>query len=258
MSETRIYDCIVPLGGNCSSALQLRSRKLRQCSLPFDWLYYQGDCLPETYVGLIESHFAAWLERKNLEVKDTRKEPESGRHSSVTDLRCGVTFLHDFLTYPLTDMELETVRAKYQRRIDRLYALCGHADRILFVIAGTAEQLNRERLLEARRRLFTLFPQAAIDIFAVITEASTFEMVESPENGLYLSLTTRKRSTYDLHYRPWEWSWLDSVGLSDAMRDILGHAPQKPAGLLDRWIYKLYKHLKKTLIRRGRLPPEWD
>lgn len=258
MGATRVYDCIVPFGFNCMAAFQLRFRGLRQCSLPFDWVLCPLAQHAEAYVSLMESHFDGWLDERNFEVEDTRRNPVSRPHITVTDRRHGLVYYHDFLTYPLEQAELNKVQAKYQRRINRLYNLCGHAGRILFVVANDKGHLDRERLLGSRRRLSALFPKATIDIFAVVFGAPTFEVVEYPEDGLYFSLTPRGFTHYDLHRRPWEWAWLDSVRVSDSLRGLLEHPPRKPGGLLETFCYKLYKHLKKRLIRCGRLPSEFD
>lgn len=130
MNENIVY---VPIGTNCSIAEFLRKTKLRRCALPFDWAI-----TPVTSaLQLIENRFQGFLEPENLVFLEPTKRflyEEDGvtlRKSSeiVTPVICrryGMLFPHDFSARGRDD--LENVRAKYGRRIERLMGLLGAED----------------------------------------------------------------------------------------------------------------------------------
>lgn len=259
MDSSRRYDCLIPFGFNCAPAHQLKIRKLRRYSLPFDWLWAEnsGDAL-EHNLRLIETRFSGWLQAEHLEYADRRDLLGAGGRTSVRDKMAGLTFLHDFFTMG-DPAELEQVREKYARRINRLYTVAGAAGRILLLVFGTSRQLDRERLVDAQARFRKVFPQAEVDIFAVITKSSRMVFEADDATGLYVAYTTRETHPYDYEQTSPEWAWLDGVGLRGE-RYTGAYMPPNvtPMSFREKMLYKLYKHCMKRLEKAGRIGTQFD
>ena len=112
------YDFVVSLGYDCHCATMLRKCGLRSCSSPLDWL----TAAPlETRLKLVETRFAGFLEKGNM--RKLEKEPNApGKgNDHYEDTATGLRFFHDFReTLPFDESYLQ-VKAKYDRRIARLY-----------------------------------------------------------------------------------------------------------------------------------------
>ena len=104
------YKHYISLGSFCSVALELERIGLRETSAPFDWLITDF----EGVIRAIDSHFSEWLEYKNLLQNEKF-------HCQYKDTYYKCMFFHDFNKYDPLESQIDSVRAKYQRRIDRFY-----------------------------------------------------------------------------------------------------------------------------------------
>jgi hypothetical protein len=113
---------------NCSIAEFLRKTKLRRCALPFDWSITPV----ASALSLIENRFQGFLEPENLVFLNTTKRvlyEDDGvtlmkSNEVVTPVVCrryGILFPHDFSARGRDD--LDDVRVRYERRIERLLKL---------------------------------------------------------------------------------------------------------------------------------------
>ncbi len=248
------YDCIIPLGGNCSVAMQLKRRSLRPYSLPFDWLAAVEPEMLEQSLDALETHFEKWLLRENLTIDPSIK---NDYRVYVKDAGAHRNFIHDFYTNPITDEELDEVRAKYHRRIERLYAECKAAKRILFCVCGMTEaQLTKARLSAARERLMKLFPTAKVDIFGIVFSMPSTALEQ--EEGIVFSSVSRPYCEYDLYQSPAEWAWLDQVRFVGTITTRPNVTVKRKLSWNEKVHYKLYKHLEKWLERRKLLSLHFD
>lgn len=100
----------ISLGYFCSIALELERLGLRTESSPFDWLI--SDC--EGVFAAIENHFHNFLDYDSM-------SQSSRNRSHYKDLTYNMHFFHDFTPYLPLAKQIQDVKAKYQRRIDRFY-----------------------------------------------------------------------------------------------------------------------------------------
>jgi hypothetical protein len=109
----------ISLGSDCSIAYQLSKHKLRQEAYPFDWILTPK---LSNVIKCIENEFEGFLD--NLEsVKETNTYPKieedwidsPSELIKVINLYYRFSFVHDFKTMD----DLEEVRSKYKRRIER-------------------------------------------------------------------------------------------------------------------------------------------
>lgn len=133
------YAHYISLGSFCSVALELERIGLRDCSSPFDWCLSGWNGVEQ----LIDTHFENFLEYDQM--SQSREEPEHYKN------QLGIQFFHDFDKYrPLAD-QLEEVKAKYSRRIDRFYQNIAEPTLFIRYISGKSEkeylENNYEKIL---------------------------------------------------------------------------------------------------------------
>lgn len=104
------YDNFISLGYFCSVAQELEKLGLRSSSSPFDWCITEF----EGVVSAIENCFDRFLDYELL-------SQSAHDRSHYYNSRYGIWFFHDFDQYNPLDRQLEHVKAKYKRRIDRFY-----------------------------------------------------------------------------------------------------------------------------------------
>lgn len=159
------YDFIFSIGAACSCTQSLRSLRLQVRSLPFDWLY---GCGFVDRCRLIASDFSTWLIKDELEYMGCRTSSSPHRYVYKNKLT-GMTFNHDFFS-PLSDESFENVKAKYNRRIDRLMSSIGRSKRVLAVyidVPTTSDALSDDELIEGYNILCSKFPDVVIDILYI-------------------------------------------------------------------------------------------
>ncbi len=240
------YDFIASIGFNCSVASQLKGRNLRTCSSPFDWLLKESPTALEETLELLDTRFANFLKWENMRLKDSSNEKNENHCHAVHDFVNHTEFLHDFKAFPLSHEDYTEVREKYLRRIDRFYRNCAEAGRILFCVSGTGGQLSKERLIAARERLESIFPNKIIHLFAVVFEADETGVNEFSEEGLVVSYTQRSRNDIDVLATATEWRWLNAIspsGQKESFPDV------KNLSFKDRVNYGLYKYFEAKLSR---------
>lgn len=117
-----MFEHIISLGHFCGVAQELERLGLRDASYPFDWLITTREPLHQ----LIDSHFDGFLEYENLYQYQVVKNVYRNKHYDF-----GVSFYHDFSKYKPLDVQLDEVKEKYARRIERFYTAI--AEPTLFV-----------------------------------------------------------------------------------------------------------------------------
>ena len=102
------FDNYVSLGYFCEVATDLEKIGLRNTSSPFDWCISQF----QSIIRLIEDRFDAFLDRENM--------AQSIQNRNIyMDQKNSIFFFHDFSQYKPCDVQYETVKEKYTRRISR-------------------------------------------------------------------------------------------------------------------------------------------
>lgn len=162
----KTYDFIFSLGAACSCSQSLRLAGLQFASYPLDWLY--GGTLTARVEGLTGG-LSGWFDAAKLVKHDIAWHLE---HEPYRNVETGIVFKHDFAwNTPLAEMVAD-VREKYGRRWARLDARMSAAQRVLavWITTPTTQPPSDEELAACRAKLATRWPQASIDLLALVCE----------------------------------------------------------------------------------------
>lgn len=157
----KTYDLIVSLGEACSCSDTLRLCKLQEFSYPFDWLY--GSNLLDR-VKILTSRFENFLRKEDLVFAHAVSSVScDAYYNNFND----ITFNHDFpMGIPL-DESFPEVKAKYNRRINRLFEKIDQAQNVLFVhmeLSGTTKKFGKnDILMQIQKDLQDAFPSTRCD-----------------------------------------------------------------------------------------------
>ena len=156
------YDFIFSLGASCAVSQSLRDAGLQFASYPFDWIGSPG-LLRE--VEMVENHFAGWFEKGDLKLWDVRHE-EGAVQRVYKNMRTSFGFPHEFTNAFTFEDGYEATKAKYDRRVERLYKDIRSAKRALgvYLEVSTRKRLSDDALADARRRLAAQFPDTSMDL----------------------------------------------------------------------------------------------
>lgn len=208
------YDLIVSLGENCMVAHNLRYRKMRPFSLPFDWVYMEDDKTLRYLIEGFNDKFANLLLRKNI-----RKITGNDAHKIIyKDDYSGYCFPNHFEEETLTDNEYEKVYNKLRMRINRLFDYLEKSNSILFILAGTIS-FEKKDILELKKVLSQLYPAKEIDFRIMIFDSDSNEE-ESLDANINIYKYKRPTNLYDFAMTNYEWEFLDNIKLSHSLRII--------------------------------------
>ena len=206
------YDFVASLGYDCHCATMLRKFGLRSCSSPLDWL----TAAPlETRLRLVETRFAGFLEKGNM--KKLEKEPGApGKgNDHYEDTATGLRVFHDFRETLPFDESYSQVKAKYDRRIARLYVNVSRAKRALFVWCDPLHPLAEDVRADAESRLRAAFPGSDVRLLSVSSD-DDFARIRNPAASAMHRRTERLR----LLIRCLTWPHLTRAGRSAARRRL--------------------------------------
>jgi len=127
----------ISLGGSCSVAYQLQNLGLRKEAYPFDWVTTPS---LGTVINLFENNFDGFLDTAvqtsvsdKFHISDDDDFPSDNnkinKQSIIMKNKYGVAFYHDFYE----NCNVDEIKKKYQRRVDRLYELIKSDCEICFV-----------------------------------------------------------------------------------------------------------------------------
>lgn len=175
------YDFVASIGYDCHCATMLRKLGLRSCSSPLDWLTTAPF---ETRIRLLETHFAGFLEKVNMRKLEKGPDAPGKGNDHYEDAATGLRFFHDFREVLPFDEAYEQVRAKYARRIDRLYENVRKSGRTLFVWCDPYRPLPEDVRLAAESRLRAVFHDGDVRLLAVRSD-DDFKLIRSPAANAY-------------------------------------------------------------------------
>lgn len=184
----KIYDVIIPVGIGCTVSYHLKKNGIRECSLPFDWLY--GITI-EKAIKLIENSFQDFLDKDSLEFSYV-----CGPHDVYSNTKLSINFVHDFSSSrahetkskdDVFNQTLMEVKNKYARRINRLYNLLSSKKRVLLMhyFDGSAPE-SFEFLEENRLKFCKLYPNLRIDIIYIYTQNCLIKKYKKINKHIYL------------------------------------------------------------------------
>jgi hypothetical protein len=204
------YDFVSSLGGSCIAALQLRKRELRQCSLPFDWLFHVDDSLFPALTKCFQENYCNWLKRENMqELKGD--ERGTSPYYQYKDLYTGFRFIHDFHKPIEDNTEFVKVKKRYAKRIKRLYEKIEKSTRIALIL--NSRWSVRLVLIETfHSMLVAKWPGKEFDIF-IISFSQERNETKTIEDYCIVSNYKRAENSYDYFQTNYEWEFLDKISL---------------------------------------------
>lgn len=162
MNKAKTYDLIISIGQACSCTESLRARNLQKFSYPLDWLY--GATFLER-VDLVASHFNRFFEKDDFKFVERLDNHPFDIYQNTFN---GLVFNHDFPKNVPLELSFPELKAKYDRRINRLLDTINTSQNVLFVYIESGDapilpDLN-SKLLEAQKKLQKAFLSTKCDI----------------------------------------------------------------------------------------------
>lgn len=157
------YDFVCSLGSDCGCAWHLGHNHLRKASYPFDWIV----SVKPGIVGIAE-HIAAGMKgfcRLGAMTRCEYQPIERGNppHDWYDDGDFGYIFAHDFPQDQDPAIAYPEVKAKYDRRIARLYHSLETSRSVLLVRWSWREYTSEDDVRRAAEILRERFPKTRID-----------------------------------------------------------------------------------------------
>lgn len=268
------FDLVFSLGSGCGCSRVLRERGLQFASFPLDWVGRLGDTglALRRSADLVASGYFRWCEEENL---IRAPQHDSVKYDSYFDRETGLYFTHDVSSGGNLHEEYPQIAAKYARRISRFDALATCARKILVVWIADPRDDGVVREDDARHALASFrrkYPQSAFRLLAlscmpgVTVGAAHVVCGEGYElYGFDYRLITDGVRTWDIRtdlinplldrfeavdYRTW------AEKRANRHREQ-EHAYEKFKAntffelLVNRFQFKLYRHLKRALDKKG-------
>lgn len=153
------YDLLLPIGNYCLASDMLRMNNLQCESYPMDWLCFENF---NDVLNMLEQNYAGLLDTAHL----TRIAAYKRNDVYLNDLY-HVELRHDFFHDADFDENLETARAKYQRRIERVNKRIAEAQNILLIHVEKNADDDTAKLLQQFARLQNIFRDKQIEMVFV-------------------------------------------------------------------------------------------
>lgn len=165
------YDFIFSIGSACSCTETLRAAGLQYASFPFDWITIRdrpGDVRHKAEA--ICTDFRGWFDREDFEYAGTKPWHLKDFYRNR---RTGIVYHHDFPKGVPFATIYPKVRAKYDRRIARLFRCIRSAKTVLLVRIDRPDQeypATVEDCAYLRSRLTEKFPDVRFDLIFLSCE----------------------------------------------------------------------------------------
>lgn len=172
----------VSLGAWCHTATALKQMGLRDAAYPFDWLASPSH---DSLIELLNDDFQFFTDEEHF----TQTTGYEHSFNTLKHTRYNLLFHHDTpARYEKDDLEsyqnhLATIKARYQRRIQRFRELRNYTGKVFFIRnptwkEGADGQRNADYAKELKEALDRYFP--SLDFTLVIVN-STYESVSEIE-----------------------------------------------------------------------------
>lgn len=274
------FDLVFALGAGCSCSMMLREKGLQMASFPLDWagtthFGASGDIRAKT--DIIIDGFGNWFRKENL-VRAV--EYDSPKFLGYFDRGTKLYFTHDFAVGTDLEREYSSACAKYERRISRFLGLLSGARRVLAVwindprVKGEVTEDDMRYCLDAFRGAYpqTEFRILAVNcVHGVKPEAMRTERGEGYECFAFdYRVVTEGEPTWEVR-RDLFAPLLERFEVVDyrTRAERRANAKRERARDMERFKatsaldllatklkFKLYRHLKRKLERKGVLDGE--
>ena len=171
------FDLVISIGEFCACSGYLRRFKLQDYSYPFDWLL--GGTF-SSRIELLANNFDSFLDQDNLHKFEKRNNgPDDPECDFYHDDKHNFDFLHDFKVNKDFKEEYKKVKAKYDRRIQRMYNQIEQSDKVLFVWYGLSNFPDTKTVLDGYKKLVEKFPRQSVYLLII-------EHCEDKKEEIYL------------------------------------------------------------------------
>lgn len=218
MDTKEKYDLIFSLGGNCAAAHNLRYRKLRKFSLPFDWTYITDEFSLYKLADGFKTKFDNFLIKENLQ--ELKKEEFNDAHKDkiqYKDTLTGYYFVNHFNDTIDNIEEYKKVKSKFDKRIKRLYKFIEKSNRILLILSVNFP-ISDAPVIYLLNVLREKYPEK--NFFIKVLSYSAKEIKEINNNNIQINYFTRSQDTNDFINTTKEWSFLDNIEYNPSMLNI--------------------------------------
>lgn len=270
------YDIAVGLGVGCGVSISMREAGVQYLSLPFDWI---GCNDPARLAGIAADHFKDWMRLEDLEIRGVRIASQEA-YFVVANRRMGLLAPHDFSASGPLAAQYPAFAEKMSRRVARLESILSSARTVLLVNVENPQKpgcLADAELERARGILAAAYPNAVFDLVCFQHEANVRGTVERRVSerivrvGCGLQQVSNGMVSHTYEHEPII-SWLRAnVRVMDPRteNEIRAFAELKRrrqkarfgtggpfARMVTRLQFRVYKKLKKALVRKGVVPGE--
>ena len=171
---------IIPLGGTCSIAYQLKKYNLRKAAYPFDWVRINNF---SKLIQLIENNFDNFfLDYKLIEFSKNFKVNNVNGSYIYKNEFC--KFYHDFDS-EINEKNFLLFKAKYLRRINRFYEKIKSSKKILF-IREEIGNLSENKIKNFIKIVLNLNPKLEFKL-KIITITKKYEKINLPNVEIFFS-----------------------------------------------------------------------
>ena len=193
-------DYIISLGGSCAAGLQIKRRKLRTCSFPFDWFYIKNCNNFIKFLIEFKNDF-----ENSFKVENLIEMKEKGQNKyDYQDKISGYNFVHTFKHDKDDIKNLKKDEYKIKRRLKRLYDT--KKNKVVFVLSLNFD--IEDRYIEELSQII----QSKWDnakLYVIIFDANENREVSKEEYHIWK--LARKENLYDYFETNWVWKFLDNL-----------------------------------------------
>lgn len=268
------YDFAFSCGFSCGVTQALRAADLQFASFPFDWTASQGFL---ACAKMIESDFAHWMDRDELELVDVRR---GGINKHIyRNRRTQFGFVHDFSSFRTFDENYPKESEKYARRIARLQECLAASKRVLAICVEwpILPRVSDAELAETKRVLTAKYPQVEFDLLYFFNENDRrVPRVVSSEDGITVVANDYRTFEYGelnhemdnrglIAYLKANVSVVDPRSEEEKAKYAVGWSKQDKArwhgknwfeDFVNRAKFRQYRRLEKFLVKKGLVPRE--
>jgi len=179
------YDFIFSIGSACSCTQVLRAAGLQHGTFPFDWITIRDRPADIRFrADLMADDFNDWFTR---EAMSFRQSPSWHLCDFYRDTKMGITFNHDFPKGVPFDEAFDAARARYDRRIARLFRCIRTSQKVLAVRIDRPDQEYPTTFEDCRyvcKRLSEKFPGVRFEVLLLTCqEGVPFEQRREVSEG---------------------------------------------------------------------------
>ncbi|MBS4774058.1 MAG: hypothetical protein KHX55_07295 [Proteobacteria bacterium] len=232
MNSKRKFDLVCSLGGNCSAAHNLRYRKKRYHSLPFDWCYIVDEKpvykLAECFKN---DSFELIAQKDNLRSLTPEEEEKNVNHPDT------IHYKDDWSNYYFVNHFYKTIEnggytefyKKFSKRIKRLLKEIDNSKNILFIISSPFE-FNKNAVLELQNVLAEKYPNKCFSFELVEFNCKNNEISDENPNFTIRKIK-RDLNDYDFLGTNFEWAFLDNIIVRNPNERKLVHIQKIKKGI---------------------------